>query len=336
MERLPHAILIAAHEWRARMDEEPLTAREQRDFETWLDQDPRHADAFQRAESLWPALARLSAYDLDPALLRPTWTERARSWLGFDHIREGPVTRPALLLRTAAIVTLALLVLLPWKPEEVPQPPLEVSTARGELSEAILSDGTRVTLGAETSLQVAFHETARDVWLQSGEAYFDVEKDRGRPFIVRSGKVRARAVGTAFEVRRRAEGTVVAVSEGLVSVTQSAGTATPRRVELAAGEGVSYSTDAGLGLRTTLDPDTIGAWRDGRLVYIGAPLSDVVADANRYYDRPVVLQDPELRKLELTGSFRSEDIDALLTALTELFPVEIAKSTSQVRLFPRP
>jgi transmembrane sensor len=114
------------------------------------------------------------------------------------------------------------------------------STDIGERRSLTLADGSTVDLNARSSIRIEFSSTERRVELLDGQALFQVAKDKQRPFIVASGEATVRAVGTQFDVYRKASGTTVTVVEGRVAVYSSA------HVESASGsaEGPSLSATA--------------------------------------------------------------------------------------------
>jgi transmembrane sensor len=95
------------------------------------------------------------------------------------------------------------------------------NTDIGERRSITLADGSTVDLNARSRLRVEFTENERRVSLLEGQALFQVSKDKNRPFIVRSGSATVRAVGTQFDVNRKASGTTVTVLEGRVAVYSS-------------------------------------------------------------------------------------------------------------------
>ncbi|MBX6333510.1 MAG: FecR domain-containing protein, partial [Gemmatimonadaceae bacterium] len=107
-----------------------------------------------------------------------------------------------------------------WLAQRAAAPLQEYRTARGERVAVVLTDGTRITLGAASRLYAPerFGRT-RTVFLE-GQAFFEVAHDTAHPFIVRAGDAAARAVGTAFAVRRYPDDSVVrvVVTEGRVQL----------------------------------------------------------------------------------------------------------------------
>src|SRR3546814_7113773 len=85
-------------------------------------------------------------------------------------------------------------------------PDQQIQTAIGEIRRVPLSDGSLAAVNTQTTLDVTMKPEVRQVALKDGEAWFQVAKDRARPFVVEIGDVRVRAVGTAFAVTRTAAG----------------------------------------------------------------------------------------------------------------------------------
>jgi transmembrane sensor len=92
----------------------------------------------------------------------------------------------------------------------------------GERRSITLADGSTVDLNARSRLRIEFSKKERRVSLLEGQALFQVSKDKNRPFIVSSGDAMVRAVGTQFDVYRKATGTTVTVLEGRVAVYSTA------------------------------------------------------------------------------------------------------------------
>lgn len=222
--------------------------------------------------------------------------------------------------------------------------------AVGERRSITLSDGSEIELNTRSRIRVRFSEQRRDVDLLAGQALFRVAKDVDRPFTVRSDAVQVRAVGTEFDVYRRAEGTIVTVVEGKVIVggagdsvpAPSAGGAAPRvgtgangdrshAVLLAAGEQLLAKD-----LATTLVPVKANlvvatAWTQGRLIFEAAPLREVAAEFNRYNERKIIV-DAALDEFLVNGSFRSGNPASLLIFLSEQPGITVHETASAVRI----
>lgn len=174
-----------------------------------------------------------------------------------------------------------------------------------------LADGTQVTLDGRTRLRVAEDARgARRVTLDRGRAFFRVTHDPARPFVVRVGDMSVTDIGTRFEVRRDAGGIAVTLVEGKVRIDRGADLA------LTLAPGSRYTLQDGLGRVEALDAAGRTAWISGMIEADDEALSDVIAEFNRYQDRPFVLRDPAAaRAARISGTFRLDDPEGFVAAL---------------------
>src|SRR5579862_7995304 len=208
MDREEDNIKTAAREWLLRLSLGSPTPDERAQFAAWCAEDPRRAAAYRRFESIWQEAATLD--ELKPLaglpLERDPWWRRMRVSLVAHPMRwAGGVS---LAVASIAVGVWYLLT------------PLYYATGVAEVREIHLTDGSEVTLGARSSLEVTFRLRERRVALTSGLAFFSVSKDPSRPFIVLVGDKEVRVVGTKFVIRRDPAGMRVSVVEGTVEVMQ--------------------------------------------------------------------------------------------------------------------
>lgn len=218
------------------------------------------------------------------------------------------------------------------------------ATAPGERKDFSLPDGSRITLDADSTLNVELTRGQRTLRLARGEAYFEVAKDPSRPFVVSAGGARVRAVGTEFNVRMGDHRTVVAVVEGLVQVAAlseahkypdaSTPSADPTRVaQVSAGQAVAYNADSGLQSLPASEASLATSWLEGRRQYRNEPLQYVLADVDRYTGHHIVVADEATAALKFTGTLNLTNSDAWLKALSIALPVtvtQMADGTLQV------
>ncbi len=185
------------------------------------------------------------------------------------------------------------------------------STAVGEQRTIELNDASVVTLNADSRIQVHLDETARQIELLRGEALFKVAHDTKRPFRVQTRSAVVEAVGTQFNVYDRPEGTRVSVLEGRVRVR------TPQETQsLAAGEEAQVRLDGSIERNTRADVRNAVAWRERRLVFVDAPLEEMVREFNRYSPAlQLRLQDVPAGSHHYNGVFDAADPDSLATLL---------------------
>jgi transmembrane sensor len=225
----------------------------------------------------------------------------------------------------ACAVAIAVIVLPALKPQPAPQ----YATRLAQIEPIRLQDGSVVTLGASSSIDANFADASkRQVTLRSGQAFFEVAHNAERPFFVQAGDVSIRVVGTKFDVRRGPEETIVSVREGVVRVSADGGAVQT----LHAGDQAIVEHRTLLFLTRSIatqiasvQPENVASWRTGRLAYNDAPLSEVIADINRYYAPGVEVEPPDAAGVRITASFRTNEIDAFLDDLSREFPVSAAR-----------
>lgn len=182
-------------------------------------------------------------------------------------------------------------------------------TATAETRRITLPDGSKITLGPDSAIRSAMNMDARRVELLAGMAYFEVEPDSMRPFEVVAGGLVVTVVGTAFDLSMDADTTSVAVNHGLVAVR--IGITAPGE-NLSAARWLSVDQRTGAVERGVREAGQVAAWRDGVLVAQGETVAAVVARIARWKVGRVVIADPGLGSLRISGVY---NLDKPLNAL---------------------
>jgi len=210
------------------------------------------------------------------------------------------------------------------------------STPVGGLSAVPLADGSKITLNTDSQIRVALTDTERQVDLNRGEAFFEVAPDNSRPFVVYAGEKRIAVLGTKFSVRRDRDAVEVVVTEGKVAVGSRARHSDfPRTAELTPGN-VAHAAAAGVNVetRSLSQAEELLSWRSGYLVFHETPLSEAAAEFNRYNLRKIVIDDPNVATLHVSGNFRADNVQAFAQLLQDGFPVMVSRSEDRVVLAP--
>ena len=332
-----------AHDWYVRMSDERISAADRAEFERWLASDPAHAADYANVDALWKQLHTLQGAHLDSEVMDSLQTARRHS----THQKRAWWPRAAWAASAACILLVVLIAFFIDSNSPLPVQDSRLlaqrfTTVPAQIDEIRLEDGSLAVLGADSAIDVSFSADSRDVTLIHGEAFFDVISDTRRPFRVAAGELDIRVTGTVFGVRLGAASAEVSVGEGSVDVSYPlmvAGVAMNQKElrRLNAGSAVTATPATGLGKLRSVSPHAIASWRQGRLAYVAAPLAEVIADANRYSARHIVIVDPELESIEVSGSFDAVEIDATLDTLAEIFPLQIDRSGSgPVRIIHQP
>jgi len=299
----PPSARAEASAWVARLHGPNRDPAAERGFKAWLAADPAHSLAFDAVTEVWEGL---------PAVMGSAPRPRQR--------RLAPVAAALLLTLASGIGAAA------WLTRD----PVYV-TAPGEQKSIVLQDGSRVTLNTGTRLVIDYRRDARRLRLERGEALFQVAKNPQRPFIVDAGAERVRALGTVFMVRRDPAAVAVTLVEGHVSVTGD-----PRRIAptvLSPGQRLTLAAATAPSLdRPRLEAVT--AWRHGEVVFNDATLGQAVAELNRYGGARLVIRDPRLAGLRVSGVFATNDAEEFASAVAALHGLEVRHEDDAIILDP--
>ena len=192
----------------------------------------------------------------------------------------------------------------------------DLRTGRGERQNFNLADGSRLSLNADSAVDLRFDDRQRLVILRHGELVIEVAPDPRRPLLVRTAEGEARALGTRFLVAQEQNASRLVVLHHSVEARLFDGT----KQVVQEGQSVLLRTrqiDLVSG-----DQRQRADWLSGRLNVLDEPLEQVI-DALRPYSRGLVRVAPEIRGLRVQGVFPLDDPDRALSALAETLPIRV-------------
>ncbi|MDN3668919.1 FecR family protein [Echinicola jeungdonensis] len=214
-------------------------------------------------------------------------------------------------------------------PEKVEQI-VKVNPA-GQKSQMKLSDGTIVHLNSESKLTFPkkFNDSIRYVALE-GEAFFEVEENKEKPFIVQVDGIEIKVLGTSFNVKKEEEVSVALVS-GKVAVKDTKG----KEVLLSPNEMVTYQKD-GEYSKSGFDPfETIG-WKDKYLVFRGDDFLEVKRKLEKWYGVEIIRERPLQKDWSYTGQYYHETLERVLEGISATSEFEYKIDKNQVIINPNP
>lgn len=320
----------AAIDWLLRLTERPEDDELLSQWLAWCAEHPDNLDEFRRSCDLWNAfdekqLQALLALPLAVARPQPVVV------VAVPDTRQSRRRLSRLVLAAAvlAVVSVSAVLLRLQLPE---QDGVLLVTQVAQHSSDMLEDGSRMDIGAGSRVLSHYSEKAREVELEKGEAFFEVAKDPGRPFVVHAGEISARAVGTAFNVRTGVSRTVVTVSHGLVEVLATrwfdiSQPSDARRALAGPGEQVVYDKNSGRLKVEQVDTEVVTSWRQGLQTFrfVNEPLADVAAYLNRYAERKIIIRDSALARRTFTGTVHHDRSDDWLLALEQAYPLRVQR-----------
>jgi len=317
----------AALRWFLRLREPGAPGEDGRAFERWLVADPAHQAEFLAVQTTWEQLDAVAA---QPSRILQHCLRHALS------IQVNPRTtrrRGILRLVMAVAATILLVSGTAWWWSSLAVTESTYQTAKGGQHTVTLSDGTILDLNTESRVTVRMSGRSRQVLLHRGEAYFTVANDPARPFEVIALDGHIRDVGTQFSVYRQAERVLVAVESGAVDVAvPPSGNESSQAHVLTPGERATYTTAGEWTPLDQVDPRRIAAWRQGTLRFDRIPLSDAIREIERYWSGRILLADPALGTISVSGVFNHRKLDEFFTALPTIIPVHVTHRDGDIIL----
>jgi transmembrane sensor len=297
-------IRAQAAAWLARLCSDERTPVDDCAFRAWLREDQRHQQAFDLVNTAW----EIAGGEL-PNMPGPVKVVR-------------PQRRYLMVGAIAGSFVVAVTVAMFFPRSEA------FATGLGEQRRIALDDGSTLLLDTSTTAEVTLRPHRREIKLIKGRAHFEVAKDANRPFVVSVGKQQVVAVGTAFDVGLEGDRASVLLTHGKVVVEDPAG-----RRTMVPGDRLVFQSGGVIADKPDLE--SLTAWATGRTVFESRTLKSVVAELNRYSRRQLVIIDPAVQEMKLSGSYKLGDAEAFAISVSALLPVEAQVRRDQIILAAR-
>ncbi|HEY1710472.1 MAG TPA: FecR domain-containing protein [Rhizomicrobium sp.] len=296
-------IKAEAAAWIARLHADDRGEQDEAAFKMWLNQSQDHANAFEAVTAVWDLADGISIADLP--VKAPAKFKRRSILAGFATLAAAGATFAAWDAAFAGVY----------------------ETDVGEQKHVVLSDGTQVFLDTNTKIRERFSSTVRNVELDRGRADFRVKPDISRPFVVEAAQQKIVAPATTFDVRRDAEKVSVVLLDGQATVLVGH----HKRIALSQGERLVATAAAAPNIDKP-NLASLTAWQTGQAIFDSETLGDACAEMNRYTSEQIVLNDPNISKLRLSGVYRVGDNEAFARSVSRLLPVAIEHYPDHIEL----
>jgi transmembrane sensor len=303
--------------WVLRREEPYWSAEEQAELDAWLGESDAHKAAFWRLEHGWREADRIASLGDSPRAYQP----RLIAWW-------KPLAVAASVLLVFTVFTLRGPGLPLVGPEQVQA--TEFQTAVGGHKIVDLSDGSRVELNTDSAIKAAIGGRRRSVWLDRGEAYFEVAKRAGSEFVIYAGPRSISVMGTKFSVRRDGADLSVAVVEGRVRLDEGSGDS--QRSTILTGGQIALATDRST-IVTASSPSGVSerlAWRGGRLLFSESTLAEAASEFNRYNRKQLVIQGQAAERTRIGGSFDARNVDGFARLLQTAYGLKVQSQPDKI------
>lgn len=321
MSRFNQASDQAAH-WIVAKADGPLSREEQARFDAWFAASEGNKAAYWRLEQGWEDADRIAALGpLEPAREKPARFRPSARWL-------APLPIAASLALAWGLYGLPR-TLDPWADRNIAAS--IYATPVGGQRTVGLEDGSRVQLNTASEVRAAVTARSREVWLDRGEAFFEVAHKDGVPFLVHAGDRLITVLGTKFSVRRDGPQVAVTVLEGRVRVDQlkddkpiRSATIVGGDIALANGEAMMVASHSNARVEGAL------SWRNGMLTFDQDSLTAIAAEFNRYNQKKMAVADAEVGATRISGVFPASDPDAFAELLRDAYGLKVTRTSAKI------
>jgi len=289
--------------WLERHDREELGEGDREKFQSWLAASPANKLAYLRLYAAWRDADRLS-------VLR-------------GSAEEKPARRTSRSL-PARIATFSIFALLlgAIASAYVLKPSDQIyATSTGGHRIVKLADGSQIELNTDTVLRTRLGKS-REIWLDKGEAYFQVRHDAAHPFVVMAMGHRVEDVGTKFVVRRRADSIEITMLDGRVQLDPAQGQSHPtmlKKGDVAVASARTLTVTA----KSESDLYVAVGWRRGVIAFKDTALADAVDELNRYNSRKIVIADAGVGRRTISGTIATTDVDAFVRVARNILGLHV-------------
>jgi transmembrane sensor len=296
---------------------------ERRRYWDWSEEAQAELDAWL-AQSL---AHRVAYWRLEATLTR---TERLAALHGVVDATTAPPPRRFLPLMIGIAATLVIATMAAFMGWKMLQPgDRTYATGLGGHETVSFADGTRIELNTATVLRARMTTGQRTIFLDKGEAFFQVRHDAAHPFVVIAANHRVTDLGTKFLVRRDPSRLEVALLEGSVRFGMAGGRAhatllMPGDVATATSSTLFVTRKSTAALTNEL------SWRHRMLVFSHTTLADAADEFNRYNREKLIVSDPAIARLMIDGTFRTDNLKAFTEVAEEVFKLHIEANGDQI------
>lgn len=240
-----------------------------------------------------------------------------------SHGRYTFIMRVAAIILFASLIGVVVYQNIEQQPQEIVEPVLrEIAMEKAQRGNITLSDGTRVTLNAESKIILpdVFKSDKRVITLE-GQAFFDVAHNPERPFIIHTDKAVVQVLGTSLDIRSYPEDekVQVVVKDGRVSFKSNKECVDEDALLTAGERGELDISNDRITTSKVDDLDLFLSWTKGYLKFKNAPMNRVAKELERKYDIEVTFEQQNLKDLRLTAELKGRTIqhnmDVIATSL---------------------
>ncbi len=285
-------------------------------FESWLSASQKNARQFEEIKKYWDAsFNAFKNYNPD---IEKAWQDLRHKTMNLQ-IKEK--SRKVYFLRNLSkiaaviilIIGLGFLIKLTVDKSKSINNQLVTYISNEDIKKVELDDGSIVWLNRYSELKVAdFSQKRRRVMLE-GEAFFEVQEDPRKPFLIKTNNTITKVLGTSFNIKELENEIIVTVSSGKVLFYKS--NKKRNKIILAAGDqGVFNISTKKINAETNKNNNFL-AWKTGIITFKNTSLIDICKQLSEIYNKNIIIPDTTFSDYTLTGNFNNAPLDEILEVI---------------------
>ncbi len=335
--------------------------------ENWIQSNDRNAIFFNKIKNTWIDLDNIKDFDSeivdhDWAVILNQITNAKENRLAKIEIKKTQWF-PKSWMQAAALILIVVSVAggyflghsLSKNIENEPLVYNEILVPKGEKSQLVLSDGTKIWVNAGSKLRFPnrFGGKSREVWLD-GEAFFEVAKDKSKPFYVRTSDLNIKVLGTTFNVKAYNDENIIETTllEGLVSLERKIDSdkdvkeifLQPNHKAVYLKNETSMVTEEikrevatpiqarEIMITKPVQTELSVAWRDGKLIFEDETLESIAIKLERRYDVNIHIEDSTIKALRYTGVLKNVSIEQAIKAIQLTYDFKFTMKGNQINI----
>lgn len=310
-----------AARWFIRMQEAAPDAPERSQFEAWLMQNPLHQQEYASISDAWQGIDAINELQ--------TMAQAKQADVFFKQSERKKVRQKL----AGTVASLVAVLCIGWAGlhqyqlwQNTPTLQLAAQTSTAQLTTQTLDDGSRVTLNANSRIEIKYYRNQRHIDMLQGEAVFEVTPDRDRPFVVETQRLKVTVLGTRFAVNKLKQLERVSVDHGKVQVLNKQ----DQQALILQNNQVAEINQHGLRARPQVNAQDYFRFINGTLVFNQASLSEIAETVSRYQPKPVISDDRSKEKISAVVAIK--DSNSFIATLPRIANVRVHHSPEGIQL----
>ncbi len=206
---------------------------------------------------------------------------------------------------------------------------------KGSVSEVVMPDGSVIFLNADSKIKYSINSKKgnREVFLE-GEAWFEVEKNKKKPFVVHTGFYDVNVTGTQFNVKAYSgeNEVITTLEEGQVIIHSTDNFKLKNEITLTPGEQAVLLKDSNEIDIKKVNTKWFTSWKDNTLIFVNMSLKELVVLLERKYGVEIIVKNKDILSLHFDGTIKNETIFEILDYIKAALPVNYKVTDQKIEI----